>query len=101
MRRHLAFVVFYLFAIATHTRAAEPAMAIVVQDQTSLRAAPKDSAPQQAALWQGDALEVRGQRLDFLQVYDHRRERAGFVRVAQLRVLSTKPEDAPELLAVV
>jgi len=98
--RVFALVVFYIFAIATHTRAAEPAIAIVVQDQTALRAAPKDSAPQQAVLWQGDALEVRGQRLDFVQVYDHRRERAGFVRTAQVRILPTKPEDAPDLLAV-
>ncbi|HET7064597.1 MAG TPA: hypothetical protein VFI49_09995 [Rudaea sp.] len=52
-------------------------------------------------LWQGDALEVRGRRLDYLQVYDHRRERAGFVRAAQVRVLSLQPENAPDLLAVV
>jgi len=52
-------------------------------------------------LWQGDALEVRGRRLDYLRVYDHRRERAGFVRAAQVRMLSLQPQDAPELLAVV
>ena len=52
-------------------------LAIVTQDQATLRAAPRDSAAQQAALWQGDALEIRGQRMDYLQVYDHRRERAG------------------------
>jgi len=75
--------------------------AIVVQDSTALRAAARDSAQQQAVLWQGDALEVRGQRLEFLQVYDHRRERAGFVRSAQVRVLSTEPAAAPDLLAVV
>ena len=28
---------------------------------TALRAAPRDSAPQQAVLWQGEALEVRGE----------------------------------------
>jgi hypothetical protein len=88
-------------AIAQVAAAAEPATAIVVQDSTSLRAAAKDSAQQQAVLWQGDALEVRGRRLDYLQVYDHRRERAGFVRAAQVRVLSLQPQDAPELLAVV
>lgn len=75
--------------------------AIVVVDRTPLRAAPKDSAPQLAVLWQGDALEVRGARMDFLQVYDHRRERGGFVRATRARVLSTRPEDAPDLLAVV
>ena len=51
-------------AIAQVAAAAEPATAIVVQDSTSLRAAAKDSAQQQAVLWQGDALEVRGRRLD-------------------------------------
>ena len=49
--------------------------AIVLRDQTSLRAAPRDSAPQLAVLWQGEALEVRGERLDYLQVWDHVRER--------------------------
>lgn len=80
---------------------AEPQTAIVVLDSTALRAAARDSAQQQAVLWQGDVLEVRGQRMDFLQVYDHRRERAGFVRNAQVRVLSTQPDAAPDLLAVV
>ena len=102
MMRFAALIVFYIGAIFTHTARADPAaMAIVVQDQAALRAAPKDSAQQQAVLWQGDALEVRGRRLDFLQVYDHRRERAGFVRAAQVRVLSTRAEDAADLLAVV
>jgi len=88
-------------ATAQLASANEPATAIVVQDSTPLRAAAKDSAQQQAVLWQGDALEVRGRRLDYLQVYDHRRERAGFVRAAQVRMLSLRPQDAPELLAVV
>lgn len=76
-------------------------LAIVTQDQASLRAAPRDAAAQQAALWQGDTLEIRGQRMDYLQVYDHRRERAGFVHISQVRQLSVKPQDAPELLSVV
>lgn len=102
MIRLLAVLVFYGFALAAHSAvAAEPPAAIVVQDQTALRAAPKDSAQQQAVLWQGDVLEVRATRMDFLQVYDHRRERAGFVRAAQVRVLSMRAEDAMELLAVV
>ena len=41
-----------------------------------------EAAAVQAELTQGDLLEVRGARLDHLQVYDHRRERAGFVRSA-------------------
>ena len=76
-------------------------LAIVTQDQASLRAAPRDSAVQQAALWQGDTLEIRGQRMDYLQVYDHRRERAGYIHTNQVRMLSIKPADAPELLSVV
>ena len=76
-------------------------LAIVTQDQASLRAAPRDIAAQQATLWQGDTLEIRGQRLDYLQVYDHRRERSGFVHISQVRQVSVKPQDAPELLSVV
>ncbi|MES2945771.1 MAG: hypothetical protein V4772_23130 [Pseudomonadota bacterium] len=76
-------------------------LAIVTQDQASLRAAPRDAAAQQAALWQGDTLEIRGQRMDYLQVYDHRRERAGFIHISQVRQVSIKPQDAPELLSVV
>ena len=76
-------------------------LAIVTQDQASLRAAPRDSAVQQAALWQGDTLEIRGQRMDYVQVYDHRRERAGYIHTSQVRMLSVKPADAPELLSVV
>lgn len=76
-------------------------IAIVTQDQSALRAAPKDSAAQQALLWSGDSLEIRGEKGDFLQVYDHRRERAGYIKASQVRVQSLKPESAPELLAVV
>lgn len=76
-------------------------IAIVTQDQSALRAAPKDSAGQQAVLWQGDSLEIRGEKGDFLQVYDHRRERGGYIKATQVRVLSLKPEGAPELLSVV
>lgn len=77
------------------------ATAIVAQDQIALRAAPKESAPQQAVLWQGDTLEVRGQRQDYLQVYDYRRERGGYVRASQVRRIALTPEAAPELLSVV
>jgi hypothetical protein len=81
---------------------AEPAtIAIVTQDQAALRAAPRAGAPQQAVLWQGDSLEIRGERMDYLQVYDHRRERAGYIRASQVRRVSLAPDDAPQLLAVV
>jgi hypothetical protein len=76
-------------------------LAIVTQDQSALRAAPKDSAAQQAVLWQGDSLEIRGEKGDFLQVYDHRRERAGYIKASQVRVQSLQPAAAPELLAIV
>ncbi len=76
-------------------------IAIVTQDQSALRSAPRDSAPQQVALAQGDNLEIRGQKGDYLQVYDHRHERAGYVRATQVRSQSLKPESAPELLSVV
>jgi hypothetical protein len=76
-------------------------IAIVTQDQSALRAAAKDSATPQAVLWQGDSLEVRGEKGDYLQVYDHRRERAGYIKASQVRVQSLKPENAPELMSVV
>ncbi len=75
-------------------------MAIVTQDQAALRAGPRESAAQQAVLWQGDSLEVRGRKLDYLQVWDHRRERGGFVRASQVRTTDLQPAEAPELLSV-
>lgn len=81
--------------------AAAAVLAIVTQDQAALRAAPRDAAQQQAVLWQGDSLEIRGEKQDFLQVYDYRRERAGYIRASQVRRISLAPADAPELLSVV
>jgi len=75
--------------------------AIVLRDQTALRAAPRDSASQQAVLWQGEVLEVRGERLDYLQVWDHVRERGGFVRASQVLRSRLDAADAPALLALV
>jgi len=86
--------------MAVSMLAATVALAIVTQDQLPLRAAARESAQAQAVLWQGDALEVRGSRGDFLQVYDHRRERAGYVRAARVRQVDLQPGAAPELLAV-
>ena len=45
-------------------------------------------------------LEIRGAKLDYLQVYDHRRERAGFVKISAVRQTQTTPEEASELLVV-
>ncbi|HET7098034.1 MAG TPA: hypothetical protein VFJ68_11655 [Casimicrobiaceae bacterium] len=72
-----------------------------MQDRAVLRAAPRDSGQEQALLWQGETVEVRGERLDYLQIYDHRRERAGFVRASQVRRVDVTPDAAPELLSVV
>ena len=80
--------------------AAAPRTAIVTLDRTPLRAAPRESAQLHASLWAGDSLEVRGVRLDYLQVYDHRRERAGFVRANRVRVVDLQEAAAPELRAV-
>ena len=77
-----------------------PPIAIVTHDEAALRGAPRTSAQQRAVLWRGDSLEIRGERGDYLQVYEHRRERAGFVHASQVRRVSLASADAPELLAV-
>lgn len=76
-------------------------VALVVQDQTPLRATAQDTATRQAVLWQGEWLEVRGERQGFLQVYDHRRERPGYVREHQVRVYRLDETSVPQLRAVV
>jgi hypothetical protein len=78
-----------------------PTLAIVVRDQTVLRAAPHTSAQQQALLWQGDVVEVRGERIDHLQVWDHARERGGYVDASRVRRTSLAADETPELLALV
>jgi hypothetical protein len=91
-------------AVAPVALRAEPAIdtfALVVTDATPLRAGPRESAPQQALLWQGSLLEVRGERLDHLQVWDHRLERGGYVAATRVRRLRLEPDEAPALLAVV
>ena len=91
-------VLFALLSMAAE--ASTPVLAIIIQDQTALRAAPRGSAQQQALLWQGEALEIRGERMDWLQVYDYRRERGGYVRASQVRRVVLEPAQAPALLAV-
>ena len=85
---------------AAPATATSPSTAIITADQASLRAAPRDSAQQQAQLWQGEMVEVRGERLDYLQVWDHKRERGGYVRASQVRRTTLAAAEAPELLAV-
>lgn len=87
-------------AIASAVAGATLTTAIITTDTATLRAAPRDSARQQAVLRQGEMVEVRGERLDYLQVYDHHRERAGFVRANQVRRTALGPAEAPELLTV-
>ncbi len=80
--------------------AALTTLAIVSQDQVPLRAAPDKNAAPHAVLWQGDNLEIRGAKHEYLQVYDHRRERAGYVRASQVRKISVAPQESADLLAV-
>ena len=86
--------------LISSTLAAVTTLALVGQEPAPLRAAPSDSATIQAQLTPGDALEVRGERLGYLQVYDHRRERGGYVRAHQVHQTRADPADAPALLAV-
>jgi hypothetical protein len=72
-------------------------VALVVQDQTPLRAAAHENAPRQTNLTAGDWLEVRGERQGYLEVYDHRRERPGYVRPAMVRSYSVEEAAAPKL----
>lgn len=76
------------------------ALGIVVEDHAALRAAPRMSATELETLWQGDVLEIRSERAGYLKVYDHRRERGGYLRSDALRTVGLTEADAPELLAV-
>lgn len=75
-------------------------LAIVVQDHAALRAAPSSGAAEMATLWQGDVLEVRGERPGYLKVYDYRRERGGYLKAEAARSIGLTQGDAPALLAV-
>jgi hypothetical protein len=74
--------------------------AIVLQDDTAMRASASSAVPPHTLLAQGETLEVRAERLEYLQVYDYRRERGGYVRASQVRRVRLTPDEAPELLAV-
>lgn len=76
------------------------ALGIVVEDRTALRAAPRSAASELETLWQGDVLEIRGERAGYLKVYDHRRERGGYLSSSAVRAVGVTESDAPELLAV-
>ena len=76
-------------------------IALVADDPAVLRNAPRDDAPAQATLWRGDWLEVRGETAGFLRVYDHRRERPGYVRPVTVRVHRLEAASTAELAAIV
>ncbi|MBS2024748.1 MAG: hypothetical protein JST92_20320 [Deltaproteobacteria bacterium] len=73
---------------------------IVVDDQVSLRSSPRAGAPVSAVLSRGDLLELRGEEPGFLKVYDHQRERPGFVRPSQVRVHKLDAAGAAELKTI-
>jgi hypothetical protein len=75
-------------------------LAIVVLDHTPLRSAPRSGSQELTALWQGDVLEIRGDEPDYLQVYDPRRERGGYVKSDRVQRVELTEDHAPELLAV-
>jgi hypothetical protein len=75
-------------------------IAIVALDHTSLRAAPRAAATELTALWQGDVVEIRGERAGYLKVYDYHRERGGYLRGDSVRPVALTEAAAPELLAV-
>jgi len=76
-------------------------VALVVQNQVPLRAASHETAPRQTTLASGDWLEVRGERQGYLQVYDHRRERAGYVHPTMVRSYVVDESAAPKLATLV
>jgi hypothetical protein len=82
-------------AVALALLLPQPALAnpsaLVVPEQLQLRAAPRDAAPALAPLIRGEALEVRGRQGDWLRVWDHGRERGGFVRSGALLAVETDP----------
>ena len=65
MRALLLFLIF----VSTPLLAAKE-VAIVTHDQVALRGAAKSSSRANAVLWAGETVEVRGERLDHLLVYD-------------------------------
>src|SRR4051812_38550063 len=75
--------------------------AVVVADHVALRASDERSAAQQAVLWKGDWLEVRGGKRGWLKVYDHRHERGGWVIARNVRQVALEESSAPSVRAVI
>ena len=101
MRRTVFGAMILMLCAAVATAAENVETAIITKDQAALRAAPRASARQQAVLWQGEMVEVRGERMDYLQVYDYKRERGGFMHASLVRRAKLVAEEAPELLSIV
>jgi len=76
-------------------------VAVVAGDHVVLRSSPNRTAAQQAVLWKGDWLEVRGEQKGWLKVYDHRHERPGWVARPITRIVELDDKSAPALRAVV
>lgn len=75
--------------------------AVIGGDHVVLRASPGRAAAQQAVLWRGDWVEVRGEQRGWLKVYDHRHERPGWLARPSARVVELDEKSAPVLRAVV
>jgi len=75
-------------------------VAVIAGDKVSLRAGPERTAAQSAVLFKGDWLEVRGEKKDWLKVYDHRHERPGWVARGVARQIELTEKQAPALRAV-
>lgn len=75
--------------------------AVVVGDHVALRAAAERMSAQQAVLWKGDWLEVRGEKKGWLKVWDHRHERGGWVAARNVKPVVLEEASAPAVRAVV
>ena len=75
--------------------------AVVVSDHVALRASADRTAAQQAVLWKGDWLEVRGQKKGWLKVYDHRHDRAGWIAAKNVKQVELEEASAPAVRSIV
>ena len=89
-----------LLTVAAHAADdVAPPAGLVVVDNAALRAAPRDAAPLLVTLWRGEALQLRGARGDWWQVWDVHRERGGFVRASQVMALPPGERAVADLAA--
>lgn len=89
-----------VFSVRSQAADTPPAdTGLIVIDAAALRAAPRDAAPLLTPLWRGEAVQLRGVRGDWLQVWDLHRERGGFVRATAVLPVASGPAALPELAA--